>query len=282
VLTTRPFADLKKRLSRHRKRCLLAASADRNDNTPTTSSSSPNEGPDILKAQSDVFSPDALLKEGLVTQAELDLFHKEMADVVPLSKEKKNYNRGIDEQVLCNILSNTGHAVRIRRGNDSGTSSHEDQKALQELKALLKGELPIKVDFTPEYIQGYRGQFGKELVRRLHKGCYAIQGYCDLHGMDSITALENCQEFMSEALKKGWRCIAFIHGRGLCSQGEPVLKKLVAKWLAKGPFRRYVIAFSSAPSWDGGAGVTYVLIKSRPFKPEERRKKQLWRTHARG
>jgi DNA-nicking Smr family endonuclease len=45
----------------------------------------------------------------------------------------------------------------------------------------------------------------------------------------------------------------------------------VVKWLTNGPYRRFVLSFSSAPTWDGGAGVTYVLLRRRPVK--RRRKK---------
>jgi hypothetical protein len=39
----------------------------------------------------------------------------------------------------------------------------------------------------------------------------------------------------------------------------------VVRWLTRGPWRKWIIAYSSARSCDGGTGATYVLLRtSRP------------------
>jgi DNA-nicking Smr family endonuclease len=150
---------------------------------------------------------------------------------------------------------------------------HEDEQTLifKELKALVDGKIPLPVHHTPEYVEWTWTGDNPELTSRLHKGAFAVQAYCELHGMDSVDALGACEDFLAQAFSENKRCVAFVHGRGLSSHREPVLKGIVIKWLTKGPYRRFVLAFSSAPIWDGGAGVTYVLLRKRPAK--RRRKK---------
>ncbi len=176
------------------------------------------------------------------------LFLKAMKGVRPLNKDRGP-----------NLVANRA----------TGSRSHvdgESQDALRQLKELVEGARPIPVNQTPEYVQGPDNTGENELALRLHSGAFAIQAYCELHGMDSLTALERCETFTRRAIMEGKRCVAFIHGRGLSSKNTPVLKELVRNWLKRGTFRRYVVAFSSAPIWDGGAGVTYVMFRSRPAK----------------
>ncbi len=74
------------------------------------------------------------------------------------------------------------------------------------------------------------------------------------------------EEFMKEAILNGDRCVLIIHGRGLSSKHEPVLKNKVREWLEKGPYRKYVLAYCSARPCDGGLGATYVLLSSKPVR----------------
>jgi DNA-nicking Smr family endonuclease len=64
---------------------------------------------------------------------------------------------------------------------------------------------------------------------------------------------------------RGKTGILITHGRGLSSPLEPVLKRKVVEWLTHGPWRKWVIAYSSARICDGGAGATYVLLRQRPI-----------------
>ncbi len=180
---------------------------------------------------------------------ETALFLKAMRGVRPLNKER------------CSSILIGGRTAGSRQ-----LVNEEGQEVLRQLKELVEGARPIPVSQTPEYVQGPDDTSENELVSRLHNGAFAIQAYCELHGLDSLMALERCEAFTRRAIMEGKRCVAFIHGRGLSSKSAPVLKELVRNWLKRGAFRRYVMAFSSAPIWDGGAGVTYVLFRSRPMK----------------
>jgi DNA-nicking Smr family endonuclease len=86
---------------------------------------------------------------------------------------------------------------------------------------------------------------------------------------DAQNAFEN---FIKDSIATGKRAVLIVHGRGLSSPDRPVLKTKVVEWLTRGPFRKWVIAFSSARSFDGGAGATYVLLRQRPLTRRYRKK----------
>jgi DNA-nicking Smr family endonuclease len=98
----------------------------------------------------------------------------------------------------------------------------------------------------------------------LHQGEFSIQAFVDLHGLYVRDAQEVFEEFLKRAVTTGKRGILIVHGRGLSSPSEPILKKKVIEWLTHGPWRKWVVAYSSARRCDGGAGATYVLLRKRP------------------
>ena len=139
----------------------------------------------------------------------------------------------------------------------------EPPNPISEFEELINGGWKLPVSLTSEYVEGTGSRHDRMLTRKLHKGHFSVRAYCELHGLDSSAALEECNLFMQNAIARNLSCVAFIHGRGLSSRGEPVIKKLVINWLKNGPFRHFVRAYASAPAWDGGAGVTYVLLSRR-------------------
>jgi DNA-nicking Smr family endonuclease len=83
--------------------------------------------------------------------------------------------------------------------------------------------------------------------------------------LNAHEAREVLQEFLKRAIITGKRGVLIIHGRGLSSPSEPILKEKVIEWLTHGPWRKWVIAYASARLCDGGAGATYVLLRRRPI-----------------
>jgi DNA-nicking Smr family endonuclease len=229
-LAIRPFSDLGRLISKAKKRVFLkkegSPANNRHSNCPKKSS----------------------LPDPTHEYQEIKLFLKATTDVKPLDSTK---------------IKDASNPSPKR-----SAFIHEDEQTsiFKELKALVDGKRPLPVHHTPEYVEWTWTVDNPELTSRLHKGAFAIQAYCELHGMDSVNALAACEDFFAQALLENKRCIAIVHGRGLSSPREPVLKGAVIKWLTRGPYRRFVLAFSSAPIWDGGAGVTYILLRRRPAK----------------
>ena len=102
-----------------------------------------------------------------------------------------------------------------------------------------------------------------EFAERLHRGDFSIQTHIDLHGLGVAEAKDVFENFLNDAIRLGKRAVLIIHGRGISSPGEPVLKNKVSDWLTRSHWRKWVVAFTSAQSYDGGAGATYVLLRHR-------------------
>jgi DNA-nicking Smr family endonuclease len=145
-----------------------------------------------------------------------------------------------------------------------GSQNREDAETLSRLRDLVQSGVGFNIFDTPEYIEGTGYNIHPEIARRLHRGDFSIQAHIDLHGLITEDAREVFERFLKSAVMTGKRGVLIIHGRGLSSPSEPVLKKKVVEWLTHGPWRKWVVAYASARSCDGGAGATYVLLRQRP------------------
>ena len=199
--------------------------------------------------------PDPLCYEDKqCAELEEDLFKKAMEGVRPISGDK--------------------HVERIFQIKLVESSrDKEDAEILEKLTELIKTGRGFNVSDTPEYIEGTNYQVHPAVAKRLHHGEYSIQAFVDLHGLLAEDAKEVFERFLKWAVTTGKTGILIVHGRGLSSPKEPVLKKKVVEWLTHGPWRKWVAAYSSARICDGGAGATYVLLRPRPVSKRLRRKR---------
>jgi DNA-nicking Smr family endonuclease len=139
-----------------------------------------------------------------------------------------------------------------------------ENEAVSRLVRLVSHGEGFVVADTPEYIEGTGYHIHQEVARRLHRGDFSIQAHIDLHGFTVEYAKEAFDSFLRASINSGKRAVLIIHGRGLSSPGEPILKNKVREWLSHGYWLKRVIAYASAQSCDGGAGATYVLLRNRP------------------
>ena len=174
-----------------------------------------------------------------------ELFRKAMEGVKPISRD--NYVERIFQIEL-----------------PEGPKNRDDVEILKKLTNLVKYGEGFNVSDTPEYIEGTGYHVHPSVAKRLHQGDYSIQAHVDLHGLIVDDAKEVFEKFLKWAVTNGKRGVLIVHGRGLSSPSEPVLKKKVVEWLTHGPWRKWVVAYSSARICDGGAGATYVLLRPRP------------------
>jgi DNA-nicking Smr family endonuclease len=173
------------------------------------------------------------------------LFQEAMAGVVPIVGERTSVDNGQVTPIMV-------------------PQQDPEAEALAQLEDLVRHGAGFIISDTPEYIEGIGYGVNPEIAKRLHLGDFSIQGHLDLHGLGVEDAHEAFEQFLKEALLSGKRAILVIHGRGLSSRGKPVLKTKVKEWLTTGPWRKWVIAFTSARACDGGTGATYVLLRQRP------------------
>ena len=184
--------------------------------------------------------------------SENELFFREMADVAPISR---------------------GDRIKpsFYPGPPAGPDYDCQDETLLKLDNLVKFGTGFVVADTPEYIEGRGYNVHPEITKRLHRGDFSIQAHIDLHGLGVEDARHAFELFLKHSIATGKKAVLIVHGRGLSSPDKPVLKTGVVQWLTCGPWRKWVIAFSSARSCDGGAGATYVLLRRRPLTKRYRK-----------
>jgi DNA-nicking Smr family endonuclease len=138
----------------------------------------------------------------------------------------------------------------------------EDAEVLAALSDLVSGQGKFELTESDEYVEGMRTGLDPRLVTRLRRGEFSVQAHIDLHGLYQVDAKEKLTQFILESVQKGLRAVLVVHGRGLRSPGgQPVLKHAAAQWLSHGVIGGYVLAFTSAQAYDGGAGAMWVLLR---------------------
>jgi DNA-nicking Smr family endonuclease len=150
----------------------------------------------------------------------------------------------------------------------SGLAPRDDP--IGQLRRLVDSGEGFTVSATPEYMEGIGYQAPPHITERLHRGDFAVQAHLDLHGLTAEAAREVFDAFMKDSILTGKSAVLIIHGRGLSSPAAPVLKTRVSQWLSSGPWRKWVVAFTSARMCDGGSGASYVLLRRRPLTKRQR------------
>ena len=100
---------------------------------------------------------------------------------------------------------------------------------------------------------------GIDVLRKLRRGQWSVQGDIDLHGHTIDQAHDALADFLDDARAHGYRCVRVVHGKGLTSPNkEPVLKGRGRRWLSQWDD---VLAYCEAPEHAGGGGAVIVLLR---------------------
>ena len=106
-----------------------------------------------------------------------------------------------------------------------------------------------------------RRGLGSDILSKLRRGHWAVQGEIDLHGHTTDEAHDALADFLDDARQHGYRCVRVIHGKGLTSPNrEPVLKGKVRQWLSRWDD---VLAYCEAPRHAGGGGAVLILLRGK-------------------
>ena len=225
--------------------------------------------PDLLKRRS-------IRLEALERPAATPL-PRPKAPIPPLSEEEA-FQRAMSDVRRIDWNRPAGSPPAPRR---AAAGPDAENVALGDLRRLVECGAGFAVADTPEYMEGVGPHAPHGITRRLHRGDFAVQGHQDLHGLTVPEARAVFDAFIKQSISRGHRVVLIVHGRGLSSPAEPVLKSKVRAWLSCGPWRKWVIAFTSARMCDGGPGASYVLLRRRPlarrFRKSPRRESGTWR-----
>ncbi|MCP3869327.1 MAG: DNA mismatch repair protein MutS [Gammaproteobacteria bacterium] len=120
--------------------------------------------------------------------------------------------------------------------------------------ADLNIETPVELSFIRPGIQN-------RLFQDLRRGHLPPQECLDLHGLRVAEARTQLAKFLVHCRYHRLRVVHIIHGKGYGSEEkQPVLKQKINQWLRQ---REEVLAFCSAPRFDGGVGAVYVLLSRK-------------------
>lgn len=161
----------------------------------------------------------------------------------------------VEEIVEFRELSCTQRRIPLDPGRKD-----PDSQALRTLDEIAHGETPIDLSGTQEYVEWANPDCRDDIIEKLHEGRFAVENFIDLHGCTVTEAEAEIETFLTDALRRGLRCVKIIHGRGLRSLKGPLIKETVVRRLS-GHYRKSVIAYVTARQCDGGLGALYVLLK---------------------
>ncbi len=232
----------------------------------------------LLESKLETVSAPAVEGDG---KTDLKIRQKNRSFSKPEDKTAKQSDHDKEKKLFLDAMDGVTPISRGNRIDHSSTAispvppnNDNECEALLQLNNLVEFGEGFVVADTPEYIEGTGYNVHPKITKRLHRGDFSIQAHIDLHGLGVADAKVEFERFIKDSITTGKRGVLVVHGRGLSSPDKPVLKTKVIEWLTCGPWRKWVIAFSSARSFDGGAGATYVLLRKRPVTRSQRKKKK--------
>lgn len=100
-----------------------------------------------------------------------------------------------------------------------------------------------------------------KIMANKYKHLQTPQSEFDFHGLGALTQaqiLDLADEFINDCLASGYRLVSIITGVGLHSQNGPVVKPVIADFLAN---HLDVQSFSEGKFTEGGQGVFIIKLK---------------------
>ncbi len=182
-----------------------------------------------------------------VTKEDSELFRQTVGTVDTVEHDGVNLSTPKPAPVINQTVPNQ---ITSTQKNISKQTTYN--KTTNDLTNIEDVEINDKLYFRGNGIQ-------KKIMRKLCRGQLPIESELDLHGMTVNVAKQELNNFLSHCQLKNCRYVRIIHGKGNSSENNiPVLKNKLNNWL-----QHYdsILAFCSAPSFDGGTGALYAIIK---------------------
>ncbi|WP_432736375.1 Smr/MutS family protein [Maridesulfovibrio sp. FT414] len=186
----------------------------------------------------------------------------------PVVEEKKDVQVDDDQAFMDAMVGVTRmdkSTVALKKPKVEAYIDLKDEDDGKEyLSSLVAGKIEFEIEYSDEFMFGYVRGTDAKVFQKLKNGAFSHEAHIDLHGMNSDQAFDSLLFFIRESFLQGKRCVLVVTGRGKNSPGgHSVLKRDIQEWLTRDPFRRVVLAFSTAQPKDGGAGAIYVLLRKQ-------------------
>jgi len=140
--------------------------------------------------------------------------------------------------------------IRLQRSDRSGSIHHAEHGHVHQVPESTEDPWILRAD-----------GISRERLKRLGSSVPGLT--LDLHGLTRDEALSQLEDgFHQSILDSRIRVVCIVHGRGLHSQGKPVLKEAVYRWLREGAMARVVLAAIPQPGSGGGACLVLLRRKS--------------------
>lgn len=100
--------------------------------------------------------------------------------------------------------------------------------------------------------------------QKLRRGRMEIDGTLDLHGMTQARAHGALNDFVTQAHRRGARCLLVITGKGRGGHTDApqgILKQKLPDWLSQPPVAGIILKITQAQPRHGGGGAFYVYLR---------------------
>jgi DNA-nicking Smr family endonuclease len=97
----------------------------------------------------------------------------------------------------------------VRRAKPAPLPRQRERDEREVLRESLTDEMDTEsLIETDDALSWHRHWVGPDVLRKLRRGVWVVQGQVDLHGLRRDEAREALALFLAGALRRGWRCMA--------------------------------------------------------------------------
>jgi len=133
----------------------------------------------------------------------------------------------------------------------------------ENTKIHKAGQSSFHIDEYGNPLSYVREGLPRKLLKKMGTRHCPVTDSFDLDGMNENTARKVLERFVAESIAHGMECVRVVHGKGLRSEGPPVLKLMSWKLLRSHPA---VLALKPCVPSDGGNGAVLVLLRTNQGK----------------
>lgn len=184
-----------------------------------------------------------------ISDRELDLFHQEMADVIPLKVEATVKFKS------C-IQESPGQLYRREQ------AAYDKSEANEHLSLVLRKKLR-----PDEWLSYKRNGIQKGVFKKLTSGHYPQEAVLNINRKQPSLARAELINFINDCQEMNIRSVLIFFGQG--TQAD-LLKSYLAQWLTS---LEIVQAFHTAQKHHSGSAAIYVLFRKSEQKRNENRER---------